>query len=33
MRSWLLAATDCSCQSFDACALFDTVDATAGSRL
>jgi DNA-binding transcriptional MerR regulator len=22
MRSWLVAATDCSCTSFDACALF-----------
>lgn len=27
MRSWLLAATDCSCQTFDACALFDPSDA------
>ena len=23
MRGWLLAATDCSCTSFDACELFD----------
>lgn len=23
MRTWLLAATDCSCQTFDACSLFD----------
>jgi MerR family transcriptional regulator, redox-sensitive transcriptional activator SoxR len=23
MRDWMLAATDCSCQSFDVCALFD----------
>jgi MerR family redox-sensitive transcriptional activator SoxR len=24
MRGWLLAAADCSCTTFDACALFDT---------
>jgi MerR family transcriptional regulator, redox-sensitive transcriptional activator SoxR len=33
MRSWLIAATDCSCQTFDACALFDTANETAGSPL
>ena len=30
MRAWLLAATDCSCETFDACALFDAPDASAG---
>jgi MerR family redox-sensitive transcriptional activator SoxR len=30
MRGWLLAATDCSCTTFDACALFDTVGSAPG---
>ena len=30
MRRWLLAATDCSCTSFDACALFDTSPTLSG---
>jgi hypothetical protein len=23
MRAWMLSATDCSCETLDACALFD----------
>lgn len=30
MRAWLLMATDCSCTSFDACALFDSEHAATG---
>ena len=32
MRSWLLTATDCSCTSLDACALFDA-DASQAAAL
>jgi MerR family transcriptional regulator, redox-sensitive transcriptional activator SoxR len=28
MRDWMLAATDCTCRSFDACALFDDAATT-----
>jgi MerR family redox-sensitive transcriptional activator SoxR len=30
MRAWLLTATDCSCRTLDACALFDVAEAPTG---